>query len=361
MMTREDNLSPRSLCSLAASLSLLQVRDPLLQQFVWKEVQQQLQHLLPPDLCLLLEAMRRWGSYNRNTCDLLLQRMTEEIHTFTAADVTSAVTAIANMGLARGYLLRQLCSLAFENLHKFKQQQLLLLLRGLGRLRFLTRDNTDALLQHMKIDSSTLQQMQQQQQQHQVQQQQQLQQVQQQQQQQEWTPHRSAMLVGALALCDVGAPHGGLADLLSKLLQHVDNALTADAAAARAATAAAAAAAAEAGAAPPVAQPPLLGIAALVEAALGICYFQLQARLLQDRQETSGLHAEVAMCLELLRGPYRLQLQRNGSCSSSSSSNSSSSYLVDFIDEENKICIDVDTVYRHSNLTLKHRRINSFI
>lgn len=97
-VSRGDCLAPRSLCTLAAALAALQVRNIEVQQFVWREVQQQLQQLCPPDLCLLLEAMRRWGSYSRSNCDLLLQRMSEEIDSFTAADVAAAVDAIASMG-----------------------------------------------------------------------------------------------------------------------------------------------------------------------------------------------------------------------------------------------------------------------
>lgn len=97
-ISRSDCLAPRSLCILAASLASLQVRGTEVQQFVWREVQQQLQQLQPPDLCLLLEAMRVWGAYSRSSCDLLLQRMSEEIDSFTAADVTSAIDAIASMG-----------------------------------------------------------------------------------------------------------------------------------------------------------------------------------------------------------------------------------------------------------------------
>lgn len=96
--SRSDCLAPRSLCTLAASLAALHVRDVEVQQFIWREVQQQLQQLQPPDLCLLLEAMRRWGTYSRSSCDLLLQRMSEEIDSFTAADVAAAIDAIASMG-----------------------------------------------------------------------------------------------------------------------------------------------------------------------------------------------------------------------------------------------------------------------
>ncbi|XP_026189683.1 uncharacterized protein LOC34618656 [Cyclospora cayetanensis] len=327
MASRADCLSPRSLCILAASLAALQVRDIEVQQFVWREVQQQLQQLQPPDLCLLLEAMRRWGAYSRSNCDLLLQRMSEEIDSFTAADVAASIDAIASMGLARGFLLRQLSSLAFENLHQFSQQQLLVLMKGLGRLRFLTPANCETLLQHFRIDCSSAEE-----------------------QQQHspgsdrgaagdlgWTPHKSAQLLGALALCDVGPLQSGLESMLLQLLQHIEKTFGGPST-------------------PETASAGLrgvvlhrLGTAALVDAAYAICCFQLQARQMQDRQETSGLHAEVSLALDLLRGPHRLQLQRNVACGG---------YRVDFFDQDTRICIDVDTVYKHSPCTVKHRQGN---
>lgn len=78
-----------------------------------------------------------------------------------------------------------------------------------------------------------------------------------------------------------------------------------------------------------------------------LCIPLASARQMQDRQETSGLHAEVALALDLLRGGYRLQFQRNTPCGG---------YRVDFYDQEARICVDVDTVYRHSPCTMKHRQ-----
>lgn len=95
---RKGCLSPRSLCTLAAALATLQVKDLPLQQFVWAEVNQQLHQLQPSDLCLLLVAMRRWGIYSRRNCDLLLERMAEEADAFSAEDVAVAVDAMACMG-----------------------------------------------------------------------------------------------------------------------------------------------------------------------------------------------------------------------------------------------------------------------
>lgn len=165
--------------------------------------------------------------------------------------------------LARGFLLRQLSSLAFENLHQFSQQQLLLLMRGLGRLRFLTPANCDALLQHFRIDCSSDQQRR---------------------QVQDgegnawvdhgWTPHRSAMLLGALALCDVGPAHRASTAVLMQLLQHVEDALEQHAGAAEAAAGGSVAKRTQ-----------CLGVAALVEAAYAICYFQLQGGITERAQE----------------------------------------------------------------------------
>ncbi|KAL8450777.1 hypothetical protein Emag_003065 [Eimeria magna] len=376
-VSRPNCLSPRSLCMLAASLASLRVQEPELQQFIWREAQHQMQQLHPADLCLLLEAVRRWGAYSRSSCDLLLQRMTEEIDSFTATDLVAAVDAMGSMGLARGFLLRQLSSLAFENLHHFSQHQLLLLMRGLGRLRFLTADNCDVLLRHFRIDCSTKQQ----------------------QQQQEgeaasvWTPQRSAMLLGALALCDVGLSHQGSACILPALLQHVEGALDGGAPQGTPSSEARGA--------------NRLSLSSLVEAAYAICYFRVQertqllqrllediyarpvsrdrillqklhevqravdfefksckaqpplawraafedaSRQAQDRLESSALHAEVALGLDLLRGGYRLQLQRNKECCG---------YRVDFFDPEARVCVEVDTVYRHAPCTMRHRHLES--
>lgn len=78
-------------------------------------------------------------------------------------------------------------------------------------------------------------------------------------------------------------------------------------------------------------------------------FLLIAARQVQDRQECSGLHAEVALALDLLRGGYRLQFQRNSLCGG---------YRVDFYDQETRICVDVDTVYRHSPCTMKHRQVS---
>lgn len=144
-------------------------------------------------------------------------------------------------------MLRQLSSLAFENLYQFSQHQLLLLMRGLGRLRFLTPANCEVLLQHFKIDASSREQS-----------------VQDGDISNGWTPHRNAMLLGALALCDVGPTHQDSLSALMPLLQHVEKALeqpeAANASDGR----------------PGMSQRHHLGLAALVEAAYAICYFQLQ-------------------------------------------------------------------------------------
>ncbi|OEH73973.1 hypothetical protein cyc_01690 [Cyclospora cayetanensis] len=370
----------RMLAQISSSLAVLrvsnlatqQVRDIEVQQFVWREVQQQLQQLQPPDLCLLLEAMRRWGAYSRSNCDLLLQRMSEEIDSFTAADVAASIDAIASMGLARGFLLRQLSSLAFENLHQFSQQQLLVLMKGLGRLRFLTPANCETLLQHFRIDCSSAEE-----------------------QQQHspgsdrgaagdlgWTPHKSAQLLGALALCDVGPLQSGLESMLLQLLQHIEKTFggpsTPETASAGLQKVDLLQRILEALYAKPVskdrlilmrvheiqraaelelksckAQPPLAWRTAFDEAKVscllalryvlflvftanlvGVSLLSSSARQMQDRQETSGLHAEVSLALDLLRGPHRLQLQRNVACGG---------YRVDFFDQDTRICIDVDT------------------
>lgn len=154
--------------------------------------------------------------------------------------------------LARGFLIRQLSSLAFENLYQFSQQQLLVLMRGLGRLRFLTPANCETMLQHFKVDCSSGGQ----------------QKPQEGSSSNAWTPHKSAMLLGALALCDVGPSHQESTALLFPLLEHVETAVGHSEAAALSKTDANSA----------DSQSHRLGFAAMVEACYALCYFQVQGK-----------------------------------------------------------------------------------
>lgn len=98
----------------------------------------------------LLEAFRRWGLFDRELADTLVERMTDEIDRFSSKDIVDALVVLSNLGLARGFLLRRLAQLAFENLHVFSQKNLCGLLYALAKLRFLIRANVEDVLDHLR-------------------------------------------------------------------------------------------------------------------------------------------------------------------------------------------------------------------
>eukprot|EP00439_Symbiodinium_sp_Y106_P014320 s4968_g2.t1 len=59
---------------------------------------------------------------------------------------------ISRLGLARGFLLRRLCGLAFENLRQFTPRELAKMAYSLAKLRFLAQSNVDELVDALRPD-----------------------------------------------------------------------------------------------------------------------------------------------------------------------------------------------------------------
>lgn len=60
--------------------------------------------------------------------------------------LVEALSVLSRLGLARGFLLRRLCGLAFENLRQFTARELARMSYALARLRFLAQSNVDELV-----------------------------------------------------------------------------------------------------------------------------------------------------------------------------------------------------------------------
>jgi len=99
--------------------------------------------LEPAHCVMLLEAFRRWGVFDRQLVDMIVERMSDEVDRFTARDVVEAFAVISRLGLPRGFLLRRLCTLAFENLRQFTPRELTMMAYALAKLRFLAHNNVD--------------------------------------------------------------------------------------------------------------------------------------------------------------------------------------------------------------------------
>mmetsp|Transcript_129369 Transcript_129369/g.258287 ORF Transcript_129369/g.258287 Transcript_129369/m.258287 type:complete len:584 (-) Transcript_129369:37-1788(-) len=146
VIRREDALNPRNLASIAIALSLRSVRDTATIEFVRTEAIKLMDDFEPTQCVLLLEAFRRWGVFDKQLVDLVVERMCDEVDRFTARDVVDALEVVSRMGLARGFLIRRLCSLSFENLRQFTPRELTKMAYALGKLRFLTHTDVDDLL-----------------------------------------------------------------------------------------------------------------------------------------------------------------------------------------------------------------------
>lgn len=156
VVRREDAFNPRNLASVALALSMRSVRDTATVEFVRTEAMKLMDDFEPMQCVLLLEAFRRWGVFDKELVDLVVERMSDEVDRFTARDVVDAMAVASRIGLARGFLLRRLCALSFENLRQFMPRELTKMGYSLAKLRFLTRTDLDDLVDAITPDVSRL-------------------------------------------------------------------------------------------------------------------------------------------------------------------------------------------------------------
>ncbi|CAD7950425.1 unnamed protein product [Amoebophrya sp. A25] len=149
---RPNAFSPRNLSQLALALSARKLQDPDLVEFVRMETLKCVQDVEPAHANALLEAFRRWGFFDRRMHDMIIERMTDEVDRFSSRDICDALKVLSDLGLVRGFLLRRLAQLAFENLRVFTPKQRVGITYSLARLRFLVRMNMDDVLDHLRDD-----------------------------------------------------------------------------------------------------------------------------------------------------------------------------------------------------------------
>lgn len=145
-MRRSDAFNPRFLTCVAMALSMRGVRDTACIEFIRGEALKLMNDFEPPHCAMLLEAFRRWGVFDRQLVDLVVERMSDEVDRFTARDVVDSIAVLSRLGLARGFLLRRLCTLAFEGLQQFTPRELTSMMYSLARLRFLSQNNVDDIV-----------------------------------------------------------------------------------------------------------------------------------------------------------------------------------------------------------------------
>jgi len=143
VIQRQDSFNPRSLATIAQALAVRGVRDTATVEFIRQEVFKLMDELEPTQCIVVLEAFRRWGVFARDLVDLIVERMSDEVDRFTARDVVNGLAVVSRLGLARGFLLRRLCMLSFENLNQFEPKELTKMAYALAKLRFLDQSNID--------------------------------------------------------------------------------------------------------------------------------------------------------------------------------------------------------------------------
>jgi hypothetical protein len=143
---RMNAFSPTDLAELTFGLGTRGYSDPVFVDFVRMEALKLVQDFTPSSAIMMLEACRRMGVFNRELVDNLVERLTDEVDRFTCKDIVNCVTVFSKLGLGRGFLLRRISRLSFENLNLFNQAQLVRLLNGFAKLRFMTTAGVDELL-----------------------------------------------------------------------------------------------------------------------------------------------------------------------------------------------------------------------
>eukprot|EP00811_Abedinium_folium_P034470 NODE_7348_length_1587_cov_15.534932.p1 GENE.NODE_7348_length_1587_cov_15.534932~~NODE_7348_length_1587_cov_15.534932.p1 ORF type:complete len:480 (-),score=149.76 NODE_7348_length_1587_cov_15.534932:147-1418(-) len=143
---REDVFTPPQLVTIALALAMRGSREGRVVHFVRTEALKAMQDFEPANCAMLLEAFRRWGIFDRELVDMVVERMCDEIDRFTSRNIVECLGVVSRIGLARGYLLRELCTSAFDNLHQFRPRELASMSYSLAKLRFLAPGDVTELV-----------------------------------------------------------------------------------------------------------------------------------------------------------------------------------------------------------------------
>lgn len=350
---REDVFTPRNLANIAIALSMRGVRDVTTVEFIRNEAIKLMDDLEPAHCVMLLEAFRRWGVFDRQLVDMIVERMSDEVDRFTARDLVDALAVISRLGLARGFLLRRLCTLAFENLHQFTPRELAKMAYSLAKLRFLAPSNIDELADAIKPELHKL------------------------------VGSQVSELLFALAMLDarhqidlarvlvvqyVDSP-GGISSMSNGSLIDLAWSLAAlDLVTEFETEFRAVVGEIFRGRSPPQNRVPLIKMFDVI-CALELGYRDLDIsvpsawkaacedadRFEMERLDASRLHNEIVMRLDNLRGTtnstkWQLRMQRNQSCGP---------YRVDMFDKETQIAVDLEIISWPTSRHLKHRLLEN--
>eukprot|EP00930_Biecheleria_cincta_P088178 TRINITY_DN77410_c0_g1_i1.p1 TRINITY_DN77410_c0_g1~~TRINITY_DN77410_c0_g1_i1.p1 ORF type:complete len:580 (+),score=99.04 TRINITY_DN77410_c0_g1_i1:58-1797(+) len=350
---RKDDFNPRNLATVAIALSIRGVRDESTIEFIRSEAIQLMDDLEPSHCVMLLEAFRRWGISKGQIVDKIIERMSDEVDRFTAHDLVDALAVISRLGLARAFLLRQLCELAFNSLNQFDPRQLARMANSLAKLRFISNEDIDRLADAIRPDLEQL------------------------------AASQVSELLFALAMVDarhqsdlarvliaqfMASPGGVSAMSSSSLIDFAWSLAALDLIAKFEAEFKAVLEEIFGNRSPPQNRVPLMKLFDVM-CALQLAYTDLGVavpaawkaacddadRFEMDRLDTSQLHNEIVKRFDNLRGAangmkWQLRMQRNQSCGP---------YRVDMLDEETQTALDLEIINWPTSRHLKHRLLES--
>ncbi|CAA9986351.1 conserved Plasmodium protein, unknown function [Plasmodium knowlesi strain H] len=147
---KKMNVNPRDMVGICFALSLCNNVNEYFFEHVKKETISNIDAYTPTLLTQLLESMRLSQNLDIELTNLIIEKMCEEIDRFTTKDVTLALKTLSMAGIPRGFLIRRLCNLVFDNISHFHHPALVNILYNLTKLKFTTTNHIDVIYKNVE-------------------------------------------------------------------------------------------------------------------------------------------------------------------------------------------------------------------
>ncbi|VWU50019.1 RAP protein, putative [Hepatocystis sp. ex Piliocolobus tephrosceles] len=147
---KKINVNPRDLVGIFYALSLCNNMNEYYFEHVKKETLANIDAYTPTLLTQLLESMRLSQNLDVEMTNLIVEKMCEEMDRFTTKDVTLALKTLSMAGIPRGFLIRRLCNLVFDNISHFHYTALINIIYNLTKLKFTTINHIDVIYKNVE-------------------------------------------------------------------------------------------------------------------------------------------------------------------------------------------------------------------
>ncbi|CRG93307.1 conserved Plasmodium protein, unknown function [Plasmodium gallinaceum] len=149
-LLKKMNVNPRDLVGICYALSLCNNMNEYFFEHVKKETISNIDAFTPTLLTQLLESMRLSQNLDVELTNLIVEKMCEEIDRFTTKDVNLALKTLSMAGIPRGFLIRRLCNLVFDNVSHFHHSSLINIIYNLTKLKFTTTNHIDVIYKNVE-------------------------------------------------------------------------------------------------------------------------------------------------------------------------------------------------------------------